>query len=164
MPDAGMDSIMFDGTGTLWRLEVTALEGNSLAPPLITANGRDVDVSFKAQPLPSMEAGSYDLNTPGRVRRNTYVPPLRKRATAPPVGDMAIGTIAIKGNEVRMPGAGKVERLTLRNAPARDVLMTLGRAGGYNVAFSARKVRREQLLLVATLFLLIFRMSRLSLL
>jgi len=52
---------------------------------------------------------------------------------------MAIGTIAIKGNEVRMPGAGKVERLTLRNAPARDVLMTLGRAGGYNVAFYSKK-------------------------
>jgi len=64
---------------------------------------------------------------------------LRKRATAPPVGDMAIGTIAIKGNEVRMPGAGNVERLTLRNAPARDVLMTLGRAGGYNVAFFSKK-------------------------
>jgi type IV pilus assembly protein PilQ len=139
MPDAGMDSITFDGTGTLWRLEVTALEGNNLAPPVITANGRDVEVSFKAQPLPTMEAGSYDLNTPGRVKRNTYVPPLRKRATAPPVGDMAIGTIAIKGNEVRMPGAGMVERLSLRNAPARDVLMTLGRAGGYNVAFYSKK-------------------------
>jgi len=139
MPDAGMDSITFDGTGTLWRLEVTALEGNDLAPPVITANGRDVEVSFKAQPLPAMEAGGYDLNAPGRVRSNTYVPPLRKRATAPPVGDMAIGTIAIKGNEVRMPGAGKVERLTLRNAPARDVLMTLGRAGGYNVAFYSKK-------------------------
>ena len=139
MPDAGIDSITFDGTGTLWRLEVNALEGNTLAPPVITANGRDVEVSFKAQPLPSMEAGSYDLNTPGRVKRNTYVPPLRKRATAPPVGDMALGTIAIKGNEVRMPGAGNVERLTLRNAPARDVLMTLGRAGGYNVAFYSKK-------------------------
>ena len=52
---------------------------------------------------------------------------------------MAIGTIAIKGNEVRLPGAGNVERLTLRNAPARDVLMTLGRAGGYNVAFFSKK-------------------------
>ena len=66
MPDAGMDSITFDGTGTLWRLEVTALEGNNLAPPVITANGRDVEVSFKAQPLPSMEAGSYDLTAPGK--------------------------------------------------------------------------------------------------
>ena len=139
MPDAGMDSITFDGAQSLWRLEVTALPGQFLAPPVITANGRDVEVSFKAQPLPEMVSGGYDLNTPGRVKRNTYVPPLRKRATAPPVGDMAIGTIAIKGNEVRMPGAGKVERLTLRNAPARDVLMTLGRAGGYNVAFYSKK-------------------------
>ena len=139
MPDAGMDSISFEGAQNLWRLEVTSLPGKTLAPPVITSNGRDVEVSFKAQPLPTMEAGSFDLNTPGRVSRNTYVPPLRKRATAPPVGDMAIGTIAIKGNEVRMPGAGKVERLSLRNAPARDVLMTLGRAGGYNVAFYSKK-------------------------
>ena len=139
MPDAGMDSISFDGGGTLWRLEVTGLQGRSLGKPVITANGRDVEVSFKAQALPAMTSGSYDLTTPGRVQRNAYVPPLRKRATAPPVGDMAIGTIAIKGNEVRMPGAGKLERLTLRNAPARDVLMLLGRAGGYNVAFFSKK-------------------------
>ena len=139
MPDAGMDSISFIGADNLWRLEVTALPGKRLAPPVISADGRDVEVSFKAQPLPSMQASGYDINSPGRVKRNTYVPPLRKRATAPPVGDMAIGTIAIKGNEVRMPGAGNVERLTLRNAPARDVLMTLGRAGGYNVAFFSKK-------------------------
>ncbi len=139
MPDAGMDSISFIGAANLWRLEVTALPGKRLAPPVISADGRDVEVSFKAQPLPSMQASGYDINSPGRVKRNTYVPPLRKRATAPPVGDMAIGTIAIKGNDVRMPNAGTVERLTLRNAPARDVLMTLGRAGGYNVAFYSKK-------------------------
>ena len=57
---------------------------------------------------------------------------------------MAIGTIAIKGNEVRMPNAGKVESLSLRNAPARDVLMTLGRAAGYNVAFYAKKAEDGQ--------------------
>ena len=119
MPDAGMDTITFDGTGTLWRLEITSLPGKALGKPVITANGRDVEVSFKAQPLPEMVSGSYDLTSPGRVKRNTYLPPLRKRALAPPVGDMAIGTIAIKGNEVRLPGAGNVERLTLRNAPAR---------------------------------------------
>ena len=139
MPDVGMDSISFDGTGSLWRLEVTGLRGKSLGKPVITANGRDVEVSFKAQALPEMVSGSYELTKPGRVQRNAYVPPLRQRATAPPVGDMAIGTIAIKGNEVRMPGAGNLERLTLRNAPARDVLMLLGRAGGYNVAFFSKK-------------------------
>ena len=139
MPDVGMDSISFDGTGSLWRLEVTGLRGKSLGKPVITANGRDVEVSFKAQALPEMVSSSYDLTKPGRVQRNAYVPPLRQRATAPPVGDMAIGTIAIKGNEVRLPGAGNLERLTLRNAPARDVLMLLGRAGGYNVAFFSKK-------------------------
>ena len=144
MPDAGIDSISFDGSGTLWRLEVTGLQGRSLAKPVITANGRAVEVSFKAQALPEMVSGNYNLNTPGRVKRDAYVPPLRRRAMAPPVGDMAIGTIAIKGNEVRMPGAGKLERLSLRNAPARDVLMLLGRAGGYNVAFFSKQSAEGQ--------------------
>ena len=30
MPDAGMDTITFDGTGTLWRLEITSLPGQAL--------------------------------------------------------------------------------------------------------------------------------------
>ena len=57
---------------------------------------------------------------------------------------MAIGTIAIKGNEVRMPEAGTLDSLTLRNAPARDVLMTLRRAAGYNVAFYSKRTEEGQ--------------------
>mgnify|MGYP001211463986 CR=1 FL=1 len=144
LPDVGIESVSFDGKGSLWRLEVTTMAGRTLGAPVVSANGRDVQVSFQAQSLPEMTAAGYDLTAPGRVKRNTYVPPLRKRALAPPVGDMAIGTIAIKGNEVRMPGAGTLDSLTLRNAPARDVLMTLGRAAGYNVAFYSKRTEEGQ--------------------
>ena len=63
MPDAGMDSITFEGAQNIWRLEVTALPGKTLAPPVITANGLDVEVSFKAQPLPTMEGWQATTST-----------------------------------------------------------------------------------------------------
>ena len=51
---------------------MTSLPGKTLAPPVITANGRDLEVSFKAQPLPSMEAGGYDLNTQAELGACLY--------------------------------------------------------------------------------------------
>lgn len=138
MPDAGLESIVLDGSGNRWRLQVNGLAGRKLGEPLVNSDGRTLRVFFATQPLPQFTSGSYDLNTPGRVPQDSFVPPLRKRASAPPVGDMAIGTIALRGNEVRLPGAGRLQRLTLRNAPARDVLMLLGRSGGYNVAFYSK--------------------------
>ena len=47
MPDAGIESVSFDGQGTRWRLEVTALGGRRLGSPLVNANGLDVQVSFR---------------------------------------------------------------------------------------------------------------------
>ncbi|NBQ21666.1 MAG: hypothetical protein EBU30_08440, partial [Synechococcaceae bacterium WB6_3B_236] len=138
MPDAGMESIVLDGSGNRWRLQVNSLAGRNLPAPLVNSDGNSVRVTFATQPLPQFSSGSYDLSAPGRVPQENFVPPLRKRASAPPVGDMAIGTIAMRGNEVKLPGAGTLQRLSLRNAPARDVLMLLGRSGGYNVAFYAK--------------------------
>ena len=72
-------------TGRVQRLALGSdgLPARKLGLLLITANGRDVEVSFKAQALPEMESGRYDLNTPGRVKRNSLCAPLRKRAIAP---------------------------------------------------------------------------------
>ena len=78
------------------------------------------------------------------------------------LGIWRLARLRSKGNEVRMPGAGNVERLTLRNAPARDVLMTLGRAGGYNVAFYSKKGEEGSAASGGILFRLILRMSPLN--
>jgi len=62
------------------------------------------------------------------------VPPLQPRAVAPPVGDMAVGTMLLT-NSSYLNVSGPPVTMTLRNAPARDVLMALSRLGGYGFVF-----------------------------
>jgi len=50
---------------------------------------------------------------------------------------MAVGMIAMRGTYLSLPGAGRVQRMELRNTPAKDVLMVLARAGGYNAIFAS---------------------------
>ena len=69
LPDVGIESVSFDGKGSIWRLEVTTMPGRKLGAPVVSANGRDVQVSFQAQALPEMTAAGYDLTAPGRVAR-----------------------------------------------------------------------------------------------
>lgn len=72
--------------------------------------------------------------TPSRGN-NPLVPPLRPRAIAPPVGDIAVSTTDISAEPIILGTDEVVPRLVLRDAPVRDVLSLLGRAAGLNVAF-----------------------------
>jgi type IV pilus assembly protein PilQ len=62
------------------------------------------------------------------------VPPLQPRAVAPPVGDMAVGTMLLT-NSSYLNVSGPPITLTTKNAPAVNVLMTLSRWGGYGFVF-----------------------------
>jgi type IV pilus assembly protein PilQ len=134
LQEAGIDTVGLDGGDRSWRLQVN---GRGLGAPLVSADGTSVRLRFAAQPVPRLTAGSYDLSAPGRVPQEPFVPPLRRRAVAPPGGDMAIGTIAMRGSHLSLPGAGYVQRMQLHNTPAKDVLMFLARAGGYNAIFAS---------------------------
>lgn len=63
------------------------------------------------------------------------VPPLLPRAIAPPVGDIAVGSVDITTSEIQLGTTEVVPRLVLRDAPAREVLSLLARAAGLNVAY-----------------------------
>ena len=134
LQEAGIDTVGLDGGDRSWRLQVN---GRGLGSPLVTADGTSVRLRFAAQPVPRLTSGSYDLTTPGRVPQEAFVPPLRRRAVAPPGGDMAIGTIALRGSQLSLPGAGRLQRMQLHNTSARDALMVLSRAGGYNAIFAS---------------------------
>jgi len=135
LPEIGMASVVLEGSGRSFVLSIEPLPGRSVPNPVIASDGLAVRMSFKAPPLPEMTAGSYDLTSPGVVRKPTFVPPLRKRATAPPVGDMAVGSMFLR-NPSFVPLKGPPVTLTTRNAPPRDVLMLLAKMGGYNFAYS----------------------------
>jgi type IV pilus assembly protein PilQ len=71
---------------------------------------------------------------PGAVPLPTYAPPLQPRAVAPPLGDMAVGTMTLRNpGYVNLPGPPVT--MTMKNAPAKDALMALAQLGGYGFAY-----------------------------
>ncbi len=134
MPDAGMERITFDGTGRLFQLKVTPQMGRSLGPPIISSDGKDLTVRFPAAPLPVSQTIRPNLTQPTALPTPAYVPPLRPRAVAPPLGDMAVGSMTIR-NRGYINLSGPPVTLTTRGANARDVLMVLAQMGNYGFAY-----------------------------
>lgn len=64
------------------------------------------------------------------------VPPFRRRAVAPPVGDIAVAPLDISPDTINLNTDVIIPRLLLREAPVREVLTLLARAAGVNVAFA----------------------------
>jgi type IV pilus assembly protein PilQ len=136
VPEAGFQSLSLVGTGQVFELQITPIPGYPLGRPVVSADGRDLILSFASSGQASQQTSSLDLRRPGRVSEPTaaYVPPLQPRAVAPPVGDMAVGTMLLT-NSSYLNVSGPPVTMTLRNAPARDVLMALSRLGGYGFVF-----------------------------
>ena len=135
LADVGFASVELDGGGNRFVLRVQPVQGRGVPKPVVTDDGQSVRLTFAAQTLPQQVAGSYNIRTPGQVPVSNFVPPLRQRAYAPPVGDMAVGTMVLR-NPSYVALKGPPVTLTTRNASARDVLMLLAQMGGYNFAFA----------------------------
>ncbi len=135
LPEVGFASVVLEGSGNRFVLSVAPVQGRQVPTPVVSDDGLSLKLSFAAQQLPQRVSGSYDLRTPGQVPVANFVPPLRQRAYAPPVGDMAVGTMMLR-NPSYVALKGPPVSLTTRNASARDVLMLLAQMGGYNFAFA----------------------------
>jgi type IV pilus assembly protein PilQ len=101
---------------------------------VIGADGRNLVISFSTVPQLSSQSARADLRTPGTVPQATYAPALQPRAVAPPVGDMAVGSMVLR-NRGFINLRGPAVSMTMRNAQARDVLMALANTGGYGFVF-----------------------------
>jgi type IV pilus assembly protein PilQ len=136
VPEAGFQSLSLVGAGQVFELQVTPIPGYPLGRPVVSADGRDLILSFASSGQASQQTSRLDLRRPGRVSEPTaaYVPPLQPRAVAPPVGDMAVGTMLLT-NSSYLNVSGPPITLTTKNAPAVNVLMTLSRWGGYGFVF-----------------------------
>ncbi len=134
LPEAGLSSVSLEGSGSSYRLEVTPLAGQPLGRPVVSADGRDLILTFNAPARATLQTGLVDRNQPGRLPQPSFVPPLRPRAVAPPLGDIAVGTMLLR-NPSLVNVSGPPVTMTLRNAPARDVLMSLALMGNYGFVF-----------------------------
>jgi type IV pilus assembly protein PilQ len=101
---------------------------------VVSADGSNLILSFAAAPQPTQQSFGRDLSVPGRVPQPDLVPPLQSRAVAPPVGDMAVGSLMI-ANSGFVNVSGPPITMTSTTSPAKQVLMVLARYGGYGFVF-----------------------------
>ncbi len=134
LPEAGLQSISIDGSGNLFQLQISPTPGLPVGRPVVSGDGRNLILSFAAPAQSSLQTLTPNINTPGRVAQPGFVPPLQPRAVAPPLGDMAVGTMTIS-NPSYVNVSGPPVTMTLRNAPAKDVLMALSQLGGYGFVY-----------------------------
>ena len=136
MPEMGLASVRLSGSGNSYQLEVQSVRGKSLPKPKILANGNDLVLRFigLAGTAVTRQTGALDLRRPARIPQSVSAPPLRSRAVAPPLGDMAVGSMLIN-NRSLVQASGPPVTLTLNDAPAKDALMSLARLGGYGFVF-----------------------------
>ncbi|MFO0038026.1 MAG: secretin N-terminal domain-containing protein, partial [Synechococcaceae cyanobacterium] len=134
LPEAGLQSISLDGSGNTFSVVVTPVPGYPVGRPVVSADGRDLILTFAASVQPTLQTSTPNLTAPGRVAQPGYVPPLQPRAVAPPVGDMAVGTMLLS-NSSYVNVSGPPVTMTLKNAPAKDVLMALARLGNYGFVY-----------------------------
>ena len=134
LPEAGLQSVSFSGAGRDFQIQVTPMPGAPLAKPVVSADGKDLVISFATAPQVSDQSARLDLRQPGTVPQPSFAPPLQSRAVAPPLADMAVGSMVI-ANRGFIKVSGPPVTLNLRNAPAVDALQTLARLGGYGFVF-----------------------------
>ena len=117
------------------QLIVEARMGERVPTPTIGSNGDSLVVSFSGLTgLQQRSSGRLDLSRPDRVAQPVMAPPMRARASAPPLGDIAVGTMLIN-NRSFVNASGPPVSLTLNKAPAKNALMSLARLGGYGFVF-----------------------------
>ena len=138
MPELGLANVRLRGSGSSFELEVTSVAGTVLPKPQVLATGEDLVLRFRGFSGGTLmrQTGSLDLRRPGRIPQPVSAPPLRPRAVAPPLGDMAVGSMLIN-NRSFVNASGPPVSLTLNNASAKDALMSLARLGGYGFIFVA---------------------------
>jgi type IV pilus assembly protein PilQ len=134
LPEAGLASISLEGADSRYWIQVSGASGAPVPRPVVSADGRNLILSFPATAQLSSQTGRLDLTMPGRVPQPLYAPPLQPRAAAPPVGDMAVGSMVLR-NRSYVNVSGPPVTMTLRNAPARDALMALSQLGGYGFVY-----------------------------
>jgi type IV pilus assembly protein PilQ len=115
-------------------LLVIPMPGLPLARPVVSADGLNLILAFPTATQASLQSNRLDLSQPGAVALPTYAPPLQARAVAPPLGDMAVGTMTLR-NPGYVNVSGPSVTMTLKNAPAKDALMALAQMGGYGFVF-----------------------------
>ena len=112
------------------------MAGAPLGRPVVSGDGASLIISFPASAQVSLPVARFNAQQPGYIPQASFAPPLQPRAVAPPLGDMAVGSMTLR-NPGYLNLSGPAVTMTLKNAPAKDALMALAQVGGYGFAYVA---------------------------
>jgi type IV pilus assembly protein PilQ len=117
--------------------QVEEAEENTATPTEdIDNTGVEPEILFPDPQIPR-EGKPSPATTESLLRPSAPIPPFLPRASAPPVGDIAVSTIDTSfPNYVDLGTASVVPRLVLKEAPTQDVLTLLARSAELNLVFA----------------------------
>ena len=103
MPEMGLASVRLSGSGNSYQLEVQSVRGKSLPKPKILANGNDLVLRFHwsrryCRDASNRRAG-FAPSRAGFRKACLSATVAVSRAVAPPLGDMAVGSMLIRQSE-----------------------------------------------------------------
>jgi type IV pilus assembly protein PilQ len=142
IPELGFQTITFDGSGSSYRIGINPVSGAPLGRPVVSADGQNLILSFPAAAQVSLPVARFNATQPGSIPQPSYAPPLQPRAVAPPLGDMAVGSMTMR-NPGYLQVKGPNITLTFRNAPVRDALMAVARLGNYGFVYLSESLTEE---------------------
>ena len=117
--------LAYTGTGSAISRTPTPPPSTTSRPPAQSTPAAGVMV-----PNPGVTIDGQQANL------QPVVPPTLPRAVAIPHGDIAVSDVPIRPYTVNLGTNQIIPRLVLRDAPVREVLSLLARAGGVNIAFT----------------------------
>lgn len=130
LPELGVEAVSLSGAGQNFQLQLQPVKGFPVMRPVVSADGSNLILTFPAAPQQSLQVGRFDLTRPTLLPQPAPAPPLQPRAVAPPLGDMAVGSMMLR-NRGYVNLSGPPVTMTLKNVAAKDVLMSLAQLGGY---------------------------------
>ncbi len=121
-------SLIRSGGGLI--LSVMRKDGRRMNEAVVSETATGLVFAFTPQSVPTSETGFLDPVKPRRLPQQAYAPRLQRRAVAPAVGDIAVGTTAIP-NPNLLNITGPVVSVKYRQTNARHAFEDLVSRGGY---------------------------------
>ncbi|WP_099237725.1 AMIN domain-containing protein [Synechococcus sp. BDU 130192] len=120
--------------------EILSQDDNSILLNVTTSTADTTETAQVTEPSTVIEPTLLAQSAPSNNNQNNFlqptapIPPFLPRASAPPVGDIAVSTIdTTLPSYVNLQTNAVVPRLVLKEAPIEDVMSLLARASGLNI-------------------------------
>lgn len=120
------------GVQPLFQPKIT-IQDKDGKPAAVAQEGMEQKTA-PAKPQGVPPVSPVQQQVPGRVQG--VVPPFQRRPVPAPIGDISVSTNMLKPDVIDLGTKERVPRLSLREAPVREVLAVVAKVAGLNVAFA----------------------------